>query len=146
MFNKEKQGEGPTGYEEGKNETVIGESVRVDGDFVSEGNVLVQGVVNGSLKTTGNLRIEETAKIKASVEAHNAVVHGKIKGNVIVDENLEIGPSAQIEGDIITKVLSIEPGALLHGHCSVSTKEKVKQDELEPAVVQKPSGAKKAEA
>lgn len=109
---------------EGRNETIIGLSVKVDGDFMGEGNILVQGVVNGSLKTKGNLRIEKSAKVKADVEAANAVIDGKVKGNILIQDNLQVGASATIEGDIITKVLSIEPGAILNGHCSVSSGEK----------------------
>lgn len=126
---------------EDRSETIIGPTVKVDGDFVSEDNVLVQGVVNGSLRTTGNLRVEKGAKIKANVEAQNAIVSGEIKGNISVQENLELGESAAVEGDIITKILSIEPGAVLHGHCSVSIADKAgakRPAAAEPAVIQKP--------
>lgn len=143
MFKKDetKRNGGAHKIEEGENETIIGQTVKVDGDFTSEGNVLVQGIVNGSLRTAGNLRVEKGAKIKANVEAQNAIVGGEIKGNVTVRENLELGESAAVEGDIITKILSIEPGAVLHGHCSVSTGERIgakHQIGAEPAVIQKP--------
>lgn len=142
MFKKDKNGhkEGLV-FEEGENETVIGVSVKVDGDFMSEGNVLVRGVVNGSLKTRGDLHVESGAKIKADVEAANAFVRGEIKGNVTISDNLELGASASISGNIITKVLSIEPGAILNGHCSVSTEAKSVSGNSEPATVQKPSVA-----
>ncbi len=142
MFNKDsqKRAGGMIKMEEGDTETVIGQTVKVDGDFVSEGNVLVAGTVNGSLKTKGNLRIEKGAKIKANVEAANAIVRGEIKGNVSILDNLELGDSASIEGDIVTKVLSIEPGAILNGHCSVATGERVRDQSAEPATVQKPRG------
>ena len=117
-------------------ETVIGASVKVDGDFVSDGDVLVQGVVNGSLKTKGNLRVDQGARIKANVEAQNASVSGEILGNVSVKDSLNLGQSAKIEGDITTKILSIEPGAVLNGHCSVSADS---EKETEPAKIQKPS-------
>jgi len=116
--------------EQGENETIIGASVKVDGDFTSEGNVLVQGMVNGSLKTAGNLQVDEGATIKANVEAESAIVRGTIKGNVGVQSSLELGASASVEGDIVTKVLSIEPGAVLHGHCSVSANEKVEGEPI----------------
>lgn len=109
---------------EGRHETVIGPSVKVDGDFAGEGNVLVQGVVNGSLKTKGNLRVEKGARVKADVEALNAVVDGVIKGNITIQDNLQIGGTATVEGDIVTKVISVEPGAVLNGHCLVSAAEK----------------------
>lgn len=143
MFNKDeaKRGGGALKIEEGENETIIGATVKVEGDFTSEGNVLVQGVVNGSLKTSGNLRIDKGAKIKANVEAANAIVRGEIKGNVTVKDNLELGESAAVDGDIVTKILSIEPGAVLHGHCSVATGERANSKHpvsAEPAVIQKP--------
>ena len=131
----EKGGQGGFEVKEGEAETVIGASVKVEGDFVSEGNVLVQGVLSGSLKTKGNLQVDEGAKIKADVQAANAQVSGEIEGNVTTKDNLELGASAKIAGDIITKVLSIEPGAVLNGHCSVSATE----DSVdEPAQVQEP--------
>lgn len=107
-------------FERSGQETIIGPTVKVEGDFASEGNVLVLGVVNGSLKTKGNLRVEKGARIKADVEAANAAVFGEIKGNVTIQERLELGSSAAVEGDIVTKVLSIEPGAIVNGHCSVA--------------------------
>jgi len=125
--------------EEGENETIIGPSVKVDGDFISDGNVLVQGMVNGSLRTKGNLRVEVGAKIKASVEAANAIIRGQIKGNVTIQENLEIGETAAVEGDIATKVISVAPGAVINGHCLVSPAERGNRPAAEPAVVQKPA-------
>ena len=138
MFNGKEKGEKQKGFEmkEGEIETIIGASVKVEGDFKSDGDVLVQGIVNGSLKTKGNLKVEEGAKIKANVEAANASVWGEIAGNVTVKDSLQLGESAKIAGDIITKILSIEPGAVLHGHCSVSAVDP--EAGSEPAIVQKP--------
>jgi len=139
MFNGRDKREKQKSFEmkEGEVETIIGPSVKVEGDFKSEGDVLVQGIVNGSLKTKGNLKVEEGAKIKAHVESASAIVRGEITGNVTVKDSLELGGSAKVTGDIITKILSIEPGAVLHGHCSVSATE-VEAGENEPAPVQKP--------
>ena len=59
MFNRDRNEKEDilAGMGDGRHETVIGPSVKVDGDFAGEGNVLVQGVVNGTLKTKGNLRV-----------------------------------------------------------------------------------------
>ncbi|MAG29061.1 hypothetical protein CL632_02860 [bacterium] len=139
VFNSKDKEENSGGFEmkEGEAETVIGASVKVEGDFSSEGDVLVQGIVSGSMKTKGNLRVDGGAKIKADIEAANASVRGEIEGNVSTKDNLELGNSAKITGDIVTKILSIEPGAVLNGHCSVSTEGVT--GESEPADVQKPS-------
>ncbi len=114
-------------------ETIVGPSVKIEGDFIGEGNVIVEGIVSGSLSTKKNLSITETAKITADVEAENAVVAGEINGNLLVHEKLEIAATAKVHGDVQAKILSIAPGALLNGRCSVATdKEPAKQpkDEL----------------
>src|SRR3989338_5880526 len=141
MFNRNKdEREGIlAGMGEGGHETVIGPSVKVDGDFVGDGNVLVQGVVNGTLKTKGNLRVEKGARVKADVEAQNAVIDGAIKGNVTIQDNLQIGATAILEGDIVTKVISVEPGATLNGHCLVAMTEKGEPVQYAPAKKGKPA-------
>lgn len=96
-------------------ETVVGPSVKVEGDFASEGNIIVKGIVSGSVRTSRTLSVENGAKIFANVKAENAIVAGGIKGNVKVAERLDLAETAQINGDIECKVLSIAPGALVLG-------------------------------
>lgn len=100
-------------------ETVVGPSVQVEGDFVSEGNIIVKGVVSGSVKTSQLLRVEEGAKILANVKAGNAVISGHIKGNIRAASSIELTASAQVLGDISCQTLAVEPGALIHGKVSM---------------------------
>ncbi len=109
-------------------ETVVGPSVQVEGDFVSEGNIVVKGIVSGSVKTSRLLRVEEGAKILAHVRAGNAVVSGHIKGNMRVEDTLELTASAQILGDIICRTLAVAPGALIHGKVSMNGVEDIEED------------------
>lgn len=112
MFNKD---EGR--ISSGEAETIIGPSVKVEGDFAGEGNVTVEGSVLGTLKTKQDLLVNEGAKIKANVEAQNMVVAGEVKGNVKVSEKIELKPSARVNGDIACKIISIESGAVFNGKC-----------------------------
>ena len=96
-------------------ETVVGPSVNVEGDFSSEGNIIVKGTVSGSVKTSKLLVVEKGAQIFANVRAGNAIISGGIKGNVKVAERLELHETAQIMGDIECAILSVAPGALLQG-------------------------------
>ena len=96
-------------------ETVIGPSVKVEGDFVGEGNVVVEGVVIGNLKTKNSLRVGPQAKVQARVEADNAQIAGEITGNIAVNQFLEIKASAKITGDVTEAILAIEKGARVNG-------------------------------
>lgn len=96
-------------------ETVVGPSVVVEGDFASEGNIIVKGTVSGSVKTTKLLAVERGASIFANVRAGSALVAGSIKGNVKAADKLELTETAQVLGDIECKILNVAPGALIQG-------------------------------
>lgn len=96
-------------------ETVVGPSVVVEGDFASEGNILVKGTVSGSVKTARMLTVEPSAKIMANVKAADAVVAGEVRGNIKVEQQLELTASARVLGDIQCQVLVVAAGALVQG-------------------------------
>lgn len=96
-------------------ETVVGPSVNVEGDFASEGNIVVKGTVAGSVHTSRNLAVEPGAKITANVRAGSASIAGEIKGNMKIKETLTLASTARVMGDIEVKVLVIEAGALVFG-------------------------------
>lgn len=100
-------------------ETVIAPSVRVEGDFVSEGNVRIEGAVSGSISTGQDLFVGEQAKITANVVAKNGIISGEMRGNLKVHDRLELTSTARVYGDIQVKVLSVAPGAMMRGQLSV---------------------------
>lgn len=100
-------------------ETVVGPSVNVEGDFSSEGNILVKGIVSGSVRTSKLLTVEPGAKILANVRAGDAVISGEVRGNIKTDNRLELTGSARVAGDIDCKVLVVEAGALMSGKVSM---------------------------
>ena len=104
-------------------ETIIGESIKVKGNFHGEGNIIIEGVVDGSVKTNNFLLIGTKAKIAASVEAKDAKVAGVVSGNVKVSGYLEIKASAKITGDVSADQLSIEKGAIINGNIVMGKKE-----------------------
>lgn len=100
-------------------ETVIGPSVKVEGDFASKGNVTVEGAVYGTIKTDRDLKVGSAAKISANVFAANAFISGEVKGNVKVNDKLELADTSKILGDVEAKTLIIAAGAILNGKCSM---------------------------
>ena len=105
--------------EGGSTETVIAQGVKVEGDFVSPGNVRIEGIVKGTVKADGDLIVTETASIEADVKASSAIIAGEVRGNIMVMEKLELTSTARVHGDISGKVLSVVAGAVLDGRCQV---------------------------
>ncbi|HSR89459.1 MAG TPA: polymer-forming cytoskeletal protein [Candidatus Udaeobacter sp.] len=96
-------------------ETVVGPSVSVEGDFASEGNIIVKGTVSGSVFTSKHLAVEVGAKIVANIRAGSATIAGEVKGNIKLKGSLELLATAKVLGDIEVKDLRVESGALLYG-------------------------------
>ncbi len=96
-------------------ETIVGPSVKVEGDFVSEGNIIIEGQVSGKIKTSKILRVEEGSKVNADVTADSAIVAGEVRGNMKLNGTVELTPTAKVYGDIATKTLIISAGAIFHG-------------------------------
>jgi len=96
-------------------ETVVGPSVNVEGDFASEGNIVVKGTVTGSVHTSKSLTVEPGAKIVANVRAGSAHVSGEVRGNMKLKDYLELSASARVLGDVEAKTIVMEAGALLCG-------------------------------
>lgn len=102
-------------------ETIISASVKVEGDFVSQGNVLIEGEVEGSMKTEKDLRVGEHARIAADVSAASATVAGEVRGNVTISDRLKLEPTAKVYGDIRTRDLVIASGAIVNGKIVMDT-------------------------
>lgn len=96
-------------------ETIIAQGVKLEGNFVSDGNVIIEGDVEGTVEAAGDLKIGEQAHISADVTASNAVVAGSIDGNIRINGRLELLPSSRISGDLSAQVLMVAPGSQING-------------------------------
>ncbi len=117
MFKKSEQDSYQSSGENGGGATVIAEGVKVEGNFVSRGDIVIEGMVKGSIKTDQDLRVGEKAKITANVVATNAFISGEMQGNLKVNGTLELSPTSRIFGDLEAKVLVVAAGAMINGKC-----------------------------
>jgi len=102
-------------------ETIIGHTVKLEGDFVGDGDVIVEGIVNGNIATNKFLRVGENAQINAEISAQNAFISGEVNGNLKISNKLEVTSTAKIKGDIEAAQISIETGAIFNGKCQMSS-------------------------
>ena len=108
-----------------ESQTIIGHAVSVEGDFMGEGDVIIEGKLRGNIKTTHSLKIGKDAEVEANISAENAVISGFVKGDIKITHNLELTKTAKIEGNMACEVLSIEPGCYFQGNCQMSKNTKV---------------------
>lgn len=99
------------------NRILIG--TEIVGDIKTNGDLRIDGLVKGTIQTTGKLVVGEKGTVEGDVKCKNSTVSGTIKGTIFVDELLTLHSSAKIKGDIQTGKLSVEPGAEFTGKCSM---------------------------
>lgn len=104
-------------------DTVIGSSIKVEGNFVGQGNIIVEGEVKGDLKTSQNLEAGSESKIIANIEAANALIAGEVDGKIKIKEHLELTSTAKVNGDIEAAVLIVASGAAINGYCKIGGQE-----------------------
>ena len=104
-------------------ETIIGASIRVKGNFQGQGNIIIEGSLEGSLKTASDVFIGNQAKVVANIESKGLVVNGEVRGNIKAKGYLAIGGTAQIFGDIQYVEISIDKGASINGQLLLLSEE-----------------------
>ena len=97
----------------------IGQGSIIAGDINTEGDLRIDGTVNGRINTKGLLVLGETGFIEGEVSCLNGVISGTVKAKIEVSELLSLKAKANLYGDIVTNKLSIEPGANFTGSCSM---------------------------
>jgi cytoskeletal protein CcmA (bactofilin family) len=103
--------------------TVIGaESVFV-GNIRGAGLFIVSGEVHGDGELDGGLNLAVTGVWNGHIQAHQAIVAGKITGGLAVRDKLEIGFTAVIRGRVSARTVAIARGAIIDGDIEVTSGE-----------------------
>lgn len=98
---------------------LIAKETKIVGDFISEGDFRIDGVLEGTLKTNGRVIIGKDGFIKGTVECRNADVEGKFSGEFNVVDTLTAKSTANITGNVNVGQISTEPGAAFNATCNM---------------------------
>ena len=109
----------------GKSEVVafFGPGVECIGEIWYEGNVQIDGGLEGLLHTKGTLVIGDRAVIKATIDAGTVVCKGRIQGDVVARETIKLLAPGSIDGTLSTPRLSVETGGVINGRVSMGSSE-----------------------
>ncbi len=119
MFNFSKQ---PTAIDPNVSINIISKGTEIIGDINSTGDMRIEGIVRGSLHCKARIVIGESGEVKGNITANDAVISGKVIGNVMVTENLFLKGTSKILGDLVVGKMVVENGAEFNGSCKMNTK------------------------
>jgi len=97
----------------------FGAGVECIGEIWYEGNVQIDGKLEGTIHTKGTLVIGDRAVVKAKIEAGSVICKGKIQGEVVAKESIKLLSPGLIDGTMSAPRLSVENGGVFNGRVSM---------------------------
>ena len=97
----------------------IMEGTSIEGEIRSDSNIRIDGRVKGTVSARGRVIVGQTGIIEGEVVCQSSDIEGTVIGKVNCQDLLSLKATAKLQGDINTKKLAIEPGAVFTGNCSM---------------------------
>lgn len=117
--------------------TFIGSEARIDGTIDFNGTIRVDGKVNGKITSNGGtVIVGEKASVDAEIFVGIAIIMGEVNGTIEAKDRIEVYPPGMVGGNIQSPVISIEPGGILNGNCTMKLPD---GDAAKPGVFSKRS-------
>jgi cytoskeletal protein CcmA (bactofilin family) len=111
--------------------------------FKFEGTLRLDCYVTGVVRSqTGILIVSETAELRANIFVATAIIEGLIRGDIRATERVELGSKARVIGNIETRALAIQPGAMFAGECHYLPPRKNDAEQIALSSVDDSTGSK----
>jgi len=98
---------------------IISRGTILEGNIKTPGNLRIEGRVIGNLITKSKAALAQSSYVDGNILAKNAEIAGEVKGKVEVSGMLILKPTCIIHGDIVTNKLIVESGATFNGGCTM---------------------------
>ena len=121
----------------------VGETLQLEGDLRTSGNLDIAGLVNGNVYVS-EVTVTETGSVRGSLEASKIEINGHVEGKITADV-IVIGKTAVIKGDVFFKnTLKTEEGADIDGYIKRinNGKENTEEDIAIEEIVERPEPKK----
>ena len=115
MFGKEVD----TNVQEGRINSILGKGCKFKGTIEVEGTLRIDSEFEGVVNCPETLVVGKTGVVKAEINVKNAIIGGKVIGNINASNKIELQSGSHIEGDITTHRLVIDEGVYFEGSCKM---------------------------
>jgi cytoskeletal protein CcmA (bactofilin family) len=100
---------------------VLASGIEIVGTIKFSNDMIIDGKIEGEIRSDGgHVTIGENANIKGDIIAGEVKLFGKVEGTITSDR-CELKPNSKLNGDIKTKMLSMEEGASLSGRTEIGS-------------------------
>lgn len=104
----------------GTSKNILTSDVEIKGNIKFSGELTFEGKLDGDIHTDGTLTLGDSAVVNGNINAQSVIARGKINGNIIAKEKLDIKAKTELFGDIRAAKLVIEEGVTFVGKTEVN--------------------------
>ncbi len=108
---------------------VLGPNDSLKGSLRTDSGITIHGAVDGEIFAGGDVVVESSATVLATIEGRNVDIRGQVKGNVTSTKRLSLSGSGTLQGDASAARLKVEDGATLNGSISMSGGKDIEDSE-----------------
>jgi cytoskeletal protein CcmA (bactofilin family) len=101
--------------QQGGEVTIVGQGAKLEGTVVSAGSLRIDGQIKGQVNADGDVMLSPQSAVEADIRAQNVSVAGRFKGSIVVKGRAEISRGGRVDGNITSKTLIVEEGAVFQG-------------------------------
>ena len=99
--------------------TVIGIGSTLRGTLMVSGVLRIDGEFEGDILNCERLEVGEHGLMRADVEVREALVLGRVEGNIRALGSIEMKAGARVQGDVVAMSVTMEPGVFFSGRCTM---------------------------
>ena len=94
---------------------MITDQVEIKGTLAFDGALEFNGTFEGEIISEGTLTIGSEAVIKAEIQAAKVIIRGKVQGNIIATDSVEVCDQAELFGDVRSAKFILSEAATFRG-------------------------------
>ena len=90
------------------------------GDVISDEDLLLEGQIEGKVRGERSVTIGSGGDLEGDVAARTIIVGGKVRGQIVASERVELMATAVVNGSVQAPKIVIAEGAHLQGNVAMT--------------------------
>ncbi len=95
--------------------SLIAQGMKIVGDCETDGTIRVEGRVEGTLRAGKSVVVGRGGEVTGDIITQDAVISGRVNGNILADSRLELQSTCDIQGEIRSRRVQLDEGARFNG-------------------------------
>lgn len=100
--------------------SIIGSEMEIHGELTVNADIRIDGKLIGNITSSARVVLGAGGVIEGNLIAHRADINGRVNGNIIVKDLLNLKSEAEVRGDITAGKLTMEQTVQFNGNCKIT--------------------------